>query len=318
MSAEKQLPITVIIPTWNEMGQIQGHLNNLSEWLDCVREVIVVDSQSDDGTLEYIQENLQHPNLKIETRPRGLYAAWNYAVKTATSKYINFATVGDRVPKETIFELYENAEKFDADICLSAPDFYDTDGRLIDHKWPVHDYIDHFNVRKAEMISADRCVAWNTAFFPRTLIGSSASNLYSREMLLAAPFPVDFGHAGDSVFAYARSFSARWVIVPDGDSHFICHEKKQKSSGRLKSRFFKQGMRLLQENRSGEMPAQLHSRLCRLLEVRRRLMVIKRMMKRMRGRKNSGNRFRKLGMRLEKRYLTHQNKRLRRIVLANL
>lgn len=308
------LPITVIVPTWNERERIEKHISNLSEWIPYVNEVIVVDSNSTDGTLEYIQAHLKHPNLRIEIRPRGLYAAWNHGVRLAQSKYINFATVGDRMSKETVFSLYENAEKFHSEIIISIPRFYDESGALLEKNGPAQRYINHFNISDPHVIPPQRCMAWNLLYFPRTLIGSSASNLYRAEILRRMPFREDVGHVGDSVFAVRQAAISRWLVLPDGDSDFICHGKPDKASTNSRAKSFRDAKNVLENSEPDMIPSALRDKLYQLIVTKKRIQIQKNVMKKM---KRNGGRFycKRLILHCRKNTLVHELERLRHAVM---
>lgn len=309
------LPITVIIPTWNEIGKIGKHLDDLSEWIGSVNEVIVVDSNSTDGTLEYIQTRLKHPNLRIEVRPRGLYAAWNHAVVLATSKYINFATVGERISKAAMEALYENAERFSSDINISVPKFYDASGTLIKKDGPIVKYIDHYNVSHPHVIPPHRCLAWNLVYFQRTMIGSSASNLYLTEILRSSPFPEDVGHIGDSVFAVRQAATSRWLILPDGDSDFICHEKADRVLSASRIRFFRDAVHVLRTSNPDIVPMDLQEKLYRLLLAKKRIRIQQGVLRRFK-KQYSWHDPKRIMLHLRKRSLNREVERLRHAILA--
>ena len=52
----KSIPVTAIIPILNCADRLREHMEKSMEWLPYVREIIVVDSYSDDGSLDIIKE----------------------------------------------------------------------------------------------------------------------------------------------------------------------------------------------------------------------------------------------------------------------
>lgn len=226
--AVKESPISdfdigVIIPTRDSMPLLQSHLNALNLWIGRIREVVVVDSDSIDGTAEYIKSNLNHPSVTFLNHPPGLYESWNSAVQHVHAKYIYIATVGDYTPLETLERLYHCAESFTADVVLSAPDIITPDGRLKAETWPIHDLLKHVAPKESYSLGALERFVWNVSSLPGTLLGSSASNLYRTSILKQSPFPTDFGHAGDSAWAVARPATDRWHIIGGVQSCFMKH-----------------------------------------------------------------------------------------------
>jgi glycosyltransferase involved in cell wall biosynthesis len=198
------IPVTVIIPTLNCKKKLLRHLDAIENWLPHVAEIIAVDSQSNDGTLELLNERLSPYNGKIISTCPGLYQAWNLAISKATQKYIYISTIGDIITKEGLNELYSGISSFHLDVLISPPRIVLEDGvSEANIKWPVHyihPYIDFDNKTLRELDS--RTLIEGVIFFlPATIIGSSASNIYRTEILQKKPFPIDCGTVGDSVWA---------------------------------------------------------------------------------------------------------------------
>ena len=68
-----KIPVTVIIPTLNCREKAAHHLDAIEEWLPCVQEIIAIDSNSNDGTRELLEERLQSYDAKIISTGRGLF-----------------------------------------------------------------------------------------------------------------------------------------------------------------------------------------------------------------------------------------------------
>lgn len=221
MNKDNLLPISVIIPTLNSISEIVGHIQSLNKWIAQVSEVIVVDSESSDGTMEHMQQHLKHPNAKFINHPPGLYQSWNAAIKEAKSKYVYIATVSDEIPFSTLQKLYEVAESHDADVVLSPPTLVAPSGEIHNKKWPLHYFIESRGLTEPYRLSHWERLVYNTVDLPSTLIGSSASNLYKTKTLQDTPFPVDCGVTGDSAWAMQQSLTGNWIIVPNLPSKFI-------------------------------------------------------------------------------------------------
>src|ERR1035437_2645280 len=99
------LPIGVVIPTKNSMKYLLGHLENLSTWIDLAEQVVVVDSFSKDGTVDYLKKHLRHPQIKFIDHPPGLYASWNFGISHIASEFCYISTVGDSITRKGIEHL---------------------------------------------------------------------------------------------------------------------------------------------------------------------------------------------------------------------
>ncbi|HEX3988237.1 MAG TPA: glycosyltransferase, partial [Verrucomicrobiae bacterium] len=82
------LPISVLIPTRNCGAFVPGHIESLRPWIDLAEQVIIVDSNSTDGTVELLRAGVSHPNIKFLTHPPGLYQSWNFGIQNTASKYV--------------------------------------------------------------------------------------------------------------------------------------------------------------------------------------------------------------------------------------
>lgn len=227
----ERLNIGVIIPTRNSMPHIQEHIQDLNEWIECVDQVVVVDSESSDGTLEYMREHLCHHNVQWLSHPPGLYQSWNAAIQQVRSKYTYIATVNDRMPFDTLACLYEEAERHQADVVVSAPNIVAESG-LKEQEWPIHRFLRSCEIDAPHVVDPLELLVLNSIDLPGTLIGSSASNLYRTAALQEQPFPCDYGHAGDSAWAILSSLLRRWVVLPNLESTFWYHGGQGPSRGK--------------------------------------------------------------------------------------
>jgi len=133
------LPITLILPTRNAMGSIEGHLDAIAGVLPHVAQIVVVDS-SEDGTLDYLRSRIDLPTAEFHPRPRGLYESWNFGVRQATAEFVYFSTIGDTITLAGLEHLLEVAVRHAADMTISPPEMFDDKGEpLPDRRWPIHD-----------------------------------------------------------------------------------------------------------------------------------------------------------------------------------
>ena len=228
--------VSVVIPTRNAEGPLLENLvEGLNRWVGGVGAVILVDSESTDRTVEYIREALDFSQLQILHRPRGLYASWNFALTQVRTKYAYIATVGDVIAPAGVSQLLRVIERYEGDIAISPPDFRNEFGDLIETaEWPIHRMIDLLALEDEGLLDSALVCAWHSLFFPATLIGSSASNLYRTEYLQRHPFPLDYENKGDSAWAIEHSAMARWCLCPKKLAQFVYHQKEKTGAGKMK------------------------------------------------------------------------------------
>jgi len=220
--------IGVVLPTLNCVSLLPEHLASMQPWLDLVSQVIVVDSHSDDGTVEMIRERLSHPGLRILSHPRGLYQSWNFGLRQLHTKYVYISTVGDSITRFGLEHLREVAEQFQCDVVASEPRFLTGDGKPLPHaRWPIADVCSKLQLSEPTHIQGMKLFLL-VLFYAKggaAILGSSASNLYRTQLLQERPFPLDFGLAGDVAWAITHVFDYRLGVTPERFSTFRRHTK---------------------------------------------------------------------------------------------
>jgi glycosyltransferase involved in cell wall biosynthesis len=218
-----ELPVSVVSPVRNCVDAMPAHAAHLRSLAGIVEEIIVVDSDSTDGTLDCLKRELEGLKVVFLNHPPGLYQSWNHGIATATRNYCTVATVGDLLPVDSLRGLTETIEKFNADAVISAPEMLNANGGPSTRRWPIHQVIAESAMEDARLIEPAEWLAMTLGFFPATLLSSSAGNLYSTKFLQENPFPTSYGHAGDCVWALEMGRKARWVIDPRVKSYFWLH-----------------------------------------------------------------------------------------------
>lgn len=221
-----RLPISVVLPTLNAMSLLPGHVAGMREWLDLVEEVVVVDSESTDGTREYIERHIDHGQLRMFSRPRGLYQAWNFGIAQVRSPWTYISTVGDAMSREGLQHLHAVATDLGAGVVISPPRFIDEAGAPIRAPvWPVHRLIHLFGDAPPRLLGHHAVFGMGLVTIPHAILGSSASNLYRSDCLQRSPFPVEFGMGGDTAWGLAYALRVDIALTGRVVSTFRIHEK---------------------------------------------------------------------------------------------
>jgi glycosyltransferase involved in cell wall biosynthesis len=204
---------------------VPSHLESLRTWIDLAEEVVVVDSDSRDGTLELLRAGLSHPRVKFLNHPPGLYQSWNFGIQNAGAKYIYIATAGDSITRRGVEQLFEVAEKFQSDVVISKPAFVNAAGEALpDDRWPIDVILDHLQIERPRLLSTAEQFIFAVTNLWGAILGSSASNLYRADCLKQRPFPTDYGHGGDAGWVILNIFDVKIAITPERFSTFRRHE----------------------------------------------------------------------------------------------
>ncbi len=218
-----KLPVSIISPVRNCIREMPSHAAYLRRMAAAVSEIIVVDSDSTDGTRTFLEVELADLDVIFLNHPPGLYESWNDGISHATQHYCTVATVGDPLPPSSLPTLIASMERFSADVVITAPQLLDSRQLSSPKRWPIHHFIAATEITRPTEIPSAAWLALTLGLFPGNLLSSSAGNLYRTDFLQKNPFPTQYGHAGDCAWSLQMSLTARWVIDPTTRSYFTIH-----------------------------------------------------------------------------------------------
>lgn len=220
------LPVTAIFPIYECADRLGEHLTSAREWLGSVEEVIVVDSGSADGSAEMARHEIKHPNVRHEVVPPGLYAAWNHGIRLAGSEFCYFSTVGDSLAGDGLEHLVYVALSLQADTVISPPLCLNEDGSASDKRiFPIHSILSESELGRPMVLPPWLSWLLSNGFSIESFLGSSASNIYRTRCLQRAPFPTDFGKAGDSAWFRLNALRFRFALTPKHCATFLLHQE---------------------------------------------------------------------------------------------
>ncbi|KRN31273.1 glycosyltransferase [Weissella halotolerans] len=122
--------VSVIVPTYNVETYISECLESILDQTVKDIEVIIVDDGSHDKTVEVVAELAeQHSNIQvIKQKNQGVSVARNTGMSVAKGKYISFIDSDDKIQVDFLKNLYQIAEKEQADIVRGS--FRDFSGQI--------------------------------------------------------------------------------------------------------------------------------------------------------------------------------------------
>ena len=108
---ELSLPsLTIITIVYNRVKDIEYTLKSITEQTYKNIEYIVIDGNSNDGTLDIIQKYLDKINHLVSEKDNGIYDAMNKGLRLATGDYVLFINGGDNLHQkntiENIFQIF--------------------------------------------------------------------------------------------------------------------------------------------------------------------------------------------------------------------
>lgn len=95
MQNMKTITFSVIIATYNAVDSLQKTLNSIKNQTYTNYELIIIDGNSTDKTIEIIIKNKEIISYWISESDGGLYDAWNKGIEASTGNWITFLGAGD-------------------------------------------------------------------------------------------------------------------------------------------------------------------------------------------------------------------------------
>jgi len=220
------LPLGVVLPTRNAAALLPAHLEAMQAWLPHVQELVVVDSESRDGTRDLLRAVLDHPRLRWFDHPPGLYQSWNFGIRQVEAEFCYISTVGETITLEGLRHLCEVMRDLACDVVVSRPEFISQEGRpMSPPRWPVHDMIETLGLTQPVALGREELFVFTLINFRDAILGSSASNLYRTATLQEHPFPTDYGTVGDGGWGLQNCLRITLGVTPRIFSTFRDHPK---------------------------------------------------------------------------------------------
>ena len=221
------LPISVLIPIKDVRHRLEQHLFLNRKWLPLVESIVVVDSYSKDGSLEFLKSHLDHSHIRFLQHPPELYASWNYGIDQIRTPYTYISTIGENISLEGLVSLLEAIEYLDCDVVISPPEFTFETLKIKKKKkhrlWPIHTLLEELKVHAPKVIPPEILYPYLVYYLNKSILGSSASNLYKTESLQRYPFSSDYSRAGDSAWGLAYNYKVSIGLTPKKISTFSHH-----------------------------------------------------------------------------------------------
>lgn len=196
-----KIKVSVIIPVYNTEDYLKECIESLVNQTLREIEILIVNDGSTDSSLEIIKEfKNKYPNIiKIFDKVNGGQAsARNYALPFAQGEYLGFVDSDDWVDSTMYEEMYEKAEKEDADIVIC-------------------DMVDHF---------PDRTVCYPSSRFENKfkVTPSACNKLFKRSLVKEDVFPVGLWYE-DFEFTTMQLMKTDCIsVIHKGLYHCHCRE----------------------------------------------------------------------------------------------
>ena len=194
--------VSVVIPTLNEAGNILEAVNTIEKELAYPKEIIIVDGNSTDGTIQLIR-NTKFCKLIIEPR-RGYGLALRQGMKQAKGDIIVMVDGDGTYEVRHINRMLDELVKNDADLCL-ATRMYDPNKAM-----GLTNFI------------GNKVITWTFDFFYKQFLSDSQSgfraishsaieklDLKETDMAYATEMLVEFAKKGFKIVEFHSTYKSR-------------------------------------------------------------------------------------------------------------
>lgn len=207
--------VSICLPTLNARQFLEERMSSITSQTLHDWELVVCDSNSTDGTWEFLQAFKDDPRVRLHQVPKeGLYAGWNDCIRRSRGEFIYFATADDTMERDCLQCLSGSMREHpDVDIALSEVLRIDENGRRLQTKRPeIWTLLDP---------SAQRCERVPGSSFFLLLCGlasgfGSITGLMVKRRLFekTGMFPTDLWFLGDCEWALKAVLHSDVLVLP--------------------------------------------------------------------------------------------------------
>ncbi len=211
--------VSILLPSKNPGRFLKERLDSIfaqsiEDW-----ELIIVDSDSTDGSREIFQDLVKRDRrVVLYERPAGLYPAWNFAIKKAQGKYVYIATADDTMAPDALKKMSDALEAHpECDLCDTRLQLIDAEGNGIsefsENALAIHW---HFAFPR-DVMHIRRKPADFFAHLGGKTIYTSITQLLIRRSLFEKTglFPENYGSRADYMWGMRAALVADVVYLPE-------------------------------------------------------------------------------------------------------
>ena len=217
--------ITIIVPAYQCASQLADHSKTLQRYRKLGCSVLWVVSPSPDGSEKLAQEICQETGDKFLLSPPGLYESWNFGIARVDSEFLAFSTIGDFYLNDNLLAMAKLLKELSADVCFTPPSLEGLAKKEIRGflSWPVFSFARQFEPFSGKNCPVQMLIAAQVGGGLSCLLGSWASNLARTAAMKLRPFPLNYGHYGDTAWFYQHLLDLHVAFLKDPVSLFHFH-----------------------------------------------------------------------------------------------
>ena len=197
-----EIKLSVIVPTYNSSNTIERLIHSLSNQIFKEFELIFIDDNSSDNTVDVIVNTLENSNIAynliVNETIKGPGYSRNRGLEKASGDYIVFIDSDDIVREDHLSTFYDNIKDHDSVFVKGLK--VDNEGNLFDFKVDRFDSIIELSIRNNHIIKATDIINLEMLM---EIPFSFVLMLYKKEIILNNDirFNEEFNYGEDTEFA---------------------------------------------------------------------------------------------------------------------
>ena len=225
--------ITVLVPAYQCASQLSDHSKTLQRYRKLGCSVMWVVSPSPDGSEKLARTICQKTGDAFLLSPPGLYESWNFGIARVETEFLAISTIGDSYLNDNLVAMAELLRSPHADLVFSPPSLEGLSENQIRgfSSWPVFSFARQLEPFSGKICPVQLLIAAQVSGGLSCLLGSWASNLARTAAMKPRPFPLDFGHYGDTAWFYQHLLDLRVAFLKDPVSLFRFHPQPSSRKG---------------------------------------------------------------------------------------
>ena len=145
--------ISIITINLNNIEGLRRTISSIKNQLSKKIEYIVIDGNSDDGSIYYIKQNTHVITRYLIEKDNGVYDAMNKGLRISTGTWVGFLNSGDEYDNDVINELVQAAEFNDFDITFGTVQIKNKKGETLFQREPKFSNLQHLKSLPAAHMS---------------------------------------------------------------------------------------------------------------------------------------------------------------------
>lgn len=180
----EEIAISIIIPIYNVEKYLRECLDSILNQTFQNFEIICVDDGSTDKSLEILEEykNRDERFILLKQEHEGAGSARNKGIEFARGKYIQFLDSDDYFEPDMLEELYNHAEKYDADMVVCSSRKVDDQKNIVESGNPISPINTNITPRekpfcwkdfKEDIFCLFNVPAWNKLYLKELIVSNN-------------------------------------------------------------------------------------------------------------------------------------------------